>query len=259
MRRELAARPDGLDSAHLSARKLGRLFGRDRGTRQANRAGLAVHYALGTAPGALYALARRRYPLLRRDSGLSYGLTLFVVNDEIAAPAFGVARGAPTTPGRHCDQSVGDGAEHDVGHEAAGVCLRQRPSAEMSRSRMTAWSRSRHCPGSAADGALRGALRQHPTGGLRSGPSVLDMVLDAEGEDGATADGGRPPCRFRSKARPDARRDEVSTLDQGQAVTAAGELPGSAAPRGQRCGRGGRSSRRLCASTRTAAGGCHCG
>jgi hypothetical protein len=98
MRRELAARPDGLDSAHLSARKLGRLFGRDPGMRQPNRAGLAVHYALGTAPGALYALARRLYPLLRRDSGLSYGLTLFVVNDEIAAPAFGVARGPQHYP-----------------------------------------------------------------------------------------------------------------------------------------------------------------
>ncbi len=98
LRRELAARPDGLDSAHLSARKLGRLIGRDPGRRQPNRAGLAVHYALGTLPGALYALVRRRYPLVRRDAGLSYGLTLFVVNDEIAAPLLGLARGPQHYP-----------------------------------------------------------------------------------------------------------------------------------------------------------------
>ncbi len=98
LRRELAARPEGLDTAHLSARKLGRLVGRDPGTRQPNPAGLAVHYALGTFPGAVYSLARRRYPLLGRDSGLSYGVTLFIVNDEIMAPALGVARGPQHYP-----------------------------------------------------------------------------------------------------------------------------------------------------------------
>lgn len=93
LRRELRARPQGLDTAHLSARKLGRMVGRDPGRRQPNAAGLTVHYALGALPGAAYALAWQRYPAVRRGAGLPYGLALFALNDEIAAPVFGLARG----------------------------------------------------------------------------------------------------------------------------------------------------------------------
>ena len=93
LRRELTARPQGLDSAHLFARKLGRLVGRDPGRRQPNAAGLTVHYALGALPGAAYAVAWQRYPTVRRGAGLPYGLALFAFNDEIAAPLLGLARG----------------------------------------------------------------------------------------------------------------------------------------------------------------------
>lgn len=98
LERELRARPQGLDSAHLSARKLGGLVGRDPGPRQPNSTGLAVHYALGALPGALYALGRQRVPLLQRAAGVPYGLVLFVINDELAAPLFGLARGPQHYP-----------------------------------------------------------------------------------------------------------------------------------------------------------------
>ena len=98
LRRELQARPEGLDSAHLLARKLGRAVGRDPGTKQPNAAGVAVHYALGALPGAAYALARRRFPVVARGAGLPFGLALFVVNDEIAAPLLGLARGPRAYP-----------------------------------------------------------------------------------------------------------------------------------------------------------------
>ena len=91
LQRELEARPDGLDSAHLLARKLGQAIGRDAGREQPSAAGLGVHYALGALPGLGYALVSRRFPV-RAGAGLPFGLALFLVNDEISAPLFGLAR-----------------------------------------------------------------------------------------------------------------------------------------------------------------------
>ncbi len=50
LRRELAARPDGPDSAHLSARKLGRLIGRDPGGVSRTRPGLPCTTPSGRCP-----------------------------------------------------------------------------------------------------------------------------------------------------------------------------------------------------------------
>ena len=97
LQRELQARPEGLDSAHLLARKLGRAVGHDSGRSQPNAAGLAVHYALGALPGLGYALVSRRLPVTA-GRGLAFGLGLFVVNDEISAPLLGLARGPRAYP-----------------------------------------------------------------------------------------------------------------------------------------------------------------
>ena len=97
LQRELQARPDGLDSAHLLARKLGAAIGRDPGREQPNPAGLAVHYALGALPGLGYALVSRRFPVTA-GAGLPFGLAMFVVNDEISAPLLGLARGPRAYP-----------------------------------------------------------------------------------------------------------------------------------------------------------------
>ena len=97
LQRELRARPDGLDSAHLLARKWGRAIGRDPGAEQPNAAGLGVHYALGALPGLGYALVSRRWPVTGA-AGLPFGVVLFLVNDEVSAPLLGLARGPLAYP-----------------------------------------------------------------------------------------------------------------------------------------------------------------
>ncbi len=49
------------------------------------------HYALGMLPGILYGAARRTRPSVRAGSGALYGVVLFVVMDETAAPLTGIA------------------------------------------------------------------------------------------------------------------------------------------------------------------------
>ncbi len=54
--------------------------------------GAAVfHYALGMLPGILYGAARRIRPSVRAGFGVLYGVVLFVVMDETAAPLTGIA------------------------------------------------------------------------------------------------------------------------------------------------------------------------
>lgn len=60
-------------------------------------AATAFHYSLGMLPGALYGAARRVRPSLSAGHGTLYGLGLFVVMDEAAAPLVGIA----STPGRY--------------------------------------------------------------------------------------------------------------------------------------------------------------
>lgn len=50
-----------------------------------------THYGLGIGPGVLYALLRRRVPLLGAGRGLVYGLLLFAVNDEFMNTALGLS------------------------------------------------------------------------------------------------------------------------------------------------------------------------
>jgi hypothetical protein len=71
--REKRARVRGKDTAHATVRQAARLVGSDRGRSEPNGAGIAVHYALGMGPGALYAQQ------------------LFLANDELAAPLLRIA------------------------------------------------------------------------------------------------------------------------------------------------------------------------
>jgi hypothetical protein len=96
--REHRARAGGRDVAHAMVAKFGEVTGADVPTEQPNPAGLAVHYGLGMVPGALYGAARREAPALRVGNGALYGLGLFVMNDEVAAPLMGVASEPGTYP-----------------------------------------------------------------------------------------------------------------------------------------------------------------
>ena len=88
--REKQARVFGKDTAHAAARRLARLVGSDAAQDEPNAAGIAIHYALGMVPGAVYARLRQSQPWLRTGRGAVYGLALTVVNDEIAGRLLGI-------------------------------------------------------------------------------------------------------------------------------------------------------------------------
>ena len=89
--REKQLRSYGKDTAHALVRRVTRAVGSDAGRSQPNGAGIAVHYALGMAPGALYARQRQRRPWLRSGRGAVYGLALYLANDLLAARLLGIA------------------------------------------------------------------------------------------------------------------------------------------------------------------------
>lgn len=84
LEQERQARPRGMDPAHLVANRLAHAVGTELAPRQPHPAGVATHFAIGVAPAALYGVARKHLPQVRTGRGLLYGLTLFLVQDEIA-------------------------------------------------------------------------------------------------------------------------------------------------------------------------------
>jgi len=93
LQREKAARVEGKDPAHVAAGKVARAFGITLSPSQPHPAGITVHYALGVVPGALYGPLRRRANGVGAGRGLLYGLSLFLVNDELLNPLMGLASG----------------------------------------------------------------------------------------------------------------------------------------------------------------------
>lgn len=83
LEQERRARPEGLDPAHYVANKLARAAGTELSPKQPHPAGIATHFAIGVVPAALYGVLRKRIPQVRMGRGLVYGLTLFLMQDEI--------------------------------------------------------------------------------------------------------------------------------------------------------------------------------
>lgn len=96
--RQPPSQPGGKDVAHAGVEKVAWITGIDVRTSQPNAAGIALHYALGVVPGALYGVIRRQLPVLQAGGGAFYGLCLFVLMDEVAAPALGLASGPRDYP-----------------------------------------------------------------------------------------------------------------------------------------------------------------
>ncbi len=84
--------------AHVAANKMARAVGTELSSKQPHPAGIAVHYALGIIPGALYGPLRHRVTGLRVGRGLVYGFGLFLVNDELLNPLLGLASGPTAYP-----------------------------------------------------------------------------------------------------------------------------------------------------------------
>lgn len=62
-------------------------------------AGSAVHYAFGTAVGALYGGCSAVLPFVSAGRGMLYGTAVFVLADEIGVPAAGLSPPPTETPG----------------------------------------------------------------------------------------------------------------------------------------------------------------
>lgn len=92
---ELRARPKGLNPAHFIAEEAAEAMGKELHPAQRNPAGIAVHYALGILPGALYGVLRKRVDKVGAGAGALYGLGLFLMQDEGLNTLLGTA-GPPT-------------------------------------------------------------------------------------------------------------------------------------------------------------------
>lgn len=96
--REEAARPLGLDPAHLVAHKIHRQVDREAEPKQPSAGGLAVHYSLGVVPGALYSALRHRWGASSAVAGAAFGVGLFLLQDVLLNRLLGLSGPARDYP-----------------------------------------------------------------------------------------------------------------------------------------------------------------
>lgn len=113
-RKEKAAQIDGKWVGQVAAERLARKAGKRLSPRQGYAAGKGVHFLLGIVPAAGYALLRRKHPSVTRGMGALFGLAVFLLHDEIAAPAAGLASGPLKYPWQAHFRGL-------VGHLAFGI------------------------------------------------------------------------------------------------------------------------------------------
>jgi hypothetical protein len=77
-----AARPEGLDPAHVLANQAAGMAGRELSPQQPHPLGVATHYGLGVGPGAIYGAVRDQFPAVTSGRGTLFGLSLFLLQDE---------------------------------------------------------------------------------------------------------------------------------------------------------------------------------
>ena len=122
--REEAVRPNGKGAVTNLVDRVSAATGTELTPEQRSRLEQGIHYGLGVAPGALYALLRRRAPLVGAAGGLLYGFLLWALNDEYANTALGLAAPPEAYPAEtHLRGLVGHlvlGALTDSGVDALG-------------------------------------------------------------------------------------------------------------------------------------------
>lgn len=96
--REKEAQKEGKYVAQYAATRLARMAGRELTDREEWNYGQGIHYILGIGPAVAYSVLRHQYPAITAGRGLAYGLGLFAVMDEVAAPAMGLASGPTRYP-----------------------------------------------------------------------------------------------------------------------------------------------------------------
>lgn len=108
-RQTVAARPGGLDPAHVIANRAAEAAGTTLSSRQPHPAGIAIHYGLGGMMGALYSVLRARVGVASAGAGIPYGLAMFLAKDEGLNTVLG-------TGGRPKDYPWQDHARGAVAH-----------------------------------------------------------------------------------------------------------------------------------------------
>ncbi|MEX2671986.1 MAG: DUF1440 domain-containing protein [Phycisphaeraceae bacterium] len=72
-----------------------RLFHHELSEKEQQMAGPAMHYGFGAVMGGIYGTAAETIPMIRVGEGAAYGAAVWLVADEAAVPALGLA-GPPT-------------------------------------------------------------------------------------------------------------------------------------------------------------------
>lgn len=116
--REIAARPDGMDPAHVLTHRTAAALGLPLERRQPHPAAIGLHYAFGMLPAAAYAALRPARLRDRGRTGALLGLALFVFQDELLNRVLKSAGPARAYPWQAHARGV-------VGHLAYGVAMTQ--------------------------------------------------------------------------------------------------------------------------------------
>lgn len=74
------------------------VFERELTKREKERAGTALHYAMGTTSGALYGAVAELVPEATAGAGLPYGVAVWLVADEGIVPAAGLSKSPAEYP-----------------------------------------------------------------------------------------------------------------------------------------------------------------
>ena len=75
-----------------------RVFGHELQENEKKPAGAAVHYAFGTASGALYGALAEVSPQVTTGVGLPFGAAFWLLADEISVPLLGLSKGPAEYP-----------------------------------------------------------------------------------------------------------------------------------------------------------------
>ena len=95
---ERAAQKGGRYTPNAAGKHLTDTLGLDLPQNQQYIVGRSIHYFMGIAPAAFYALWRHRLEGLHLWRGPLYGFALFIAVDEIIVPALGYASGPTAYP-----------------------------------------------------------------------------------------------------------------------------------------------------------------
>ncbi len=126
-RRTEAVRPGGEDPAHVIATRAERVLGVHPSPAAHHAIGQAIHYGIGIAPAALYAVLRRRHPDVTAGHGALFGLVVMLLEDETLNPLAGLAAGPTAYPWQDHARSLVAHLVHGMVTEAALRALQGPP------------------------------------------------------------------------------------------------------------------------------------